>query len=129
MRARLGKWPRAPDTNLTFFGFRVLKNVAIVSDIGAYFSSAGVGGTKRSASAASDSSPIHSRYKPPSAEHTATVATPRDQHQQSSYNETQLRREFLDPFLEALGWYVDNRQEGKGRYFSDAVRRKQNTGC
>jgi len=25
------------------------------------------------------------------------------------YNETQLRREFLDPFFEALGWDVDNR--------------------
>ena len=26
------------------------------------------------------------------------------------YNETQLRREFLDPFFEALGWDVFNRQ-------------------
>jgi len=25
------------------------------------------------------------------------------------YNETQLRREFLDPFFEALGWDVNNR--------------------
>ena len=25
------------------------------------------------------------------------------------YNETQLRREFLDPFLEALGWDVDRK--------------------
>ena len=27
----------------------------------------------------------------------------------SAYNETQLRREFLDPFFEALGWDVNNR--------------------
>ncbi len=26
------------------------------------------------------------------------------------YNETQLRREFLDPFFEALGWDVFNKQ-------------------
>ena len=26
------------------------------------------------------------------------------------YNETQLRREFLDPFFVALGWDVDNKQ-------------------
>ena len=24
------------------------------------------------------------------------------------YNETQLRREFIDPFFKALGWDVDN---------------------
>jgi len=28
----------------------------------------------------------------------------------STYNETQLRREFLDPFFEALGWDVANKQ-------------------
>lgn len=28
----------------------------------------------------------------------------------SSYNETQLRREFLDPFFKALGWDIDNTQ-------------------
>ncbi len=27
-----------------------------------------------------------------------------------AYNETQLRREFLDPFFEALGWDISNRQ-------------------
>ena len=26
------------------------------------------------------------------------------------YNETQLRREFIDPFFEALGWDVHNKQ-------------------
>ena len=33
-----------------------------------------------------------------------------DSYSASSYNETQLRREFLDPFFEALGWDVSNKQ-------------------
>jgi len=33
----------------------------------------------------------------------------RDAYRSPSYNETQLRREFLDPFFTALGWDVDNR--------------------
>lgn len=28
----------------------------------------------------------------------------RDSYKSQSYNETQVRREFLDPFFEALGW-------------------------
>jgi len=34
----------------------------------------------------------------------------RDAYHAGHYNETQLRREFLDPFFVALGWDVDNRQ-------------------
>jgi type I restriction-modification system DNA methylase subunit/predicted type IV restriction endonuclease len=34
----------------------------------------------------------------------------RDSYSSSNYNETQLRREFLDPFFEALGWDVSNKQ-------------------
>jgi N-6 DNA Methylase len=37
----------------------------------------------------------------------------REQHaayRQAGYNETQLRREFVDPFFEALGWDLSNRQ-------------------
>ena len=34
----------------------------------------------------------------------------REAYKSPSYNETQLRREFLDPFFEALGWDVNNRQ-------------------
>ena len=34
----------------------------------------------------------------------------RDAYRSGKYNETQLRREFLDPFFEALGWDVFNRQ-------------------
>ncbi|MBU2605330.1 MAG: N-6 DNA methylase [Alphaproteobacteria bacterium] len=32
----------------------------------------------------------------------------RDHYRSSAYNETQLRREFLDPFFKTLGWDIDN---------------------
>jgi predicted type IV restriction endonuclease len=31
-----------------------------------------------------------------------------DWYKTGRYNETQLRREFIDPFFTALGWDVDN---------------------
>jgi hypothetical protein len=34
----------------------------------------------------------------------------REAYRSGKYNETQLRREFLDPLFEALGWDVFNRQ-------------------
>jgi hypothetical protein len=34
----------------------------------------------------------------------------RDEYREHGLNETQLRREYLDPFFEALGWDVTNRQ-------------------
>jgi len=34
----------------------------------------------------------------------------------SQHNETQLRREFLDPFFEALGWDVSNRKQMTNRF-------------
>src|SRR3712207_3317762 len=39
---------------------------------------------------------------------------------QSRYNETQVRREFLDPFFEALGWDVNNRR-GYPEAYKDAI--------
>lgn len=33
-----------------------------------------------------------------------------ESYKNGRYNETQLRREFLDPFFEALGWDVNNSQ-------------------
>ncbi len=36
------------------------------------------------------------------------------------YNETQLRREFLDPFFEALGWDVFNKQ-GYAEAYKDVI--------
>jgi predicted type IV restriction endonuclease len=34
----------------------------------------------------------------------------RDQLVSSSYNEIQIRHEFIDPFFNALGWDIDNKQ-------------------
>ena len=33
-----------------------------------------------------------------------------DQYKRSSYNETQVRVDYIDPFFELLGWDVHNRQ-------------------
>lgn len=38
----------------------------------------------------------------------------------AGYNETQLRREFLDPFFEALGWDVNNKQ-GYAEAYKDVI--------
>ena len=38
----------------------------------------------------------------------------------SEYNETQLRREFLDPFFKSLGWDVDNEQ-GYAEAYKDVI--------
>ncbi len=38
------------------------------------------------------------------------------QYRQAEYKEAQLRREFLDPFFEALGWDVTNRQGWAEQY-------------
>ena len=47
-----------------------------------------------------------------------------DQHRAAyrsgEYNETQLRREFLDPFFEALGWDVFNKQ-GYAEAYKDVI--------
>ena len=34
----------------------------------------------------------------------------REAQRSSHYNETQLRREFLDPFLNELGWDIENKE-------------------
>lgn len=44
----------------------------------------------------------------------------RDQYLNPAYNETQVRREFLDPFFKALGWDVDNRS-GYAQQYKDVV--------
>src|SRR4030066_2310845 len=43
-----------------------------------------------------------------------------DSYRSSKYNETQLRREFLDPFLEALGWDLFNKQ-GYAETYKDVI--------
>ena len=42
------------------------------------------------------------------------------QYRNPAYNETQVRREFLDPFFTALGWDVDNRA-GYAQQYKDVV--------
>jgi len=44
----------------------------------------------------------------------------RDSYRAGRYNETQLRREFLDPFLKALGWDIDNEQ-GYSEAYKDVI--------
>jgi len=44
----------------------------------------------------------------------------RAQYLNPAYNETQVRREFLDPFFAALGWDVDNTQ-GFAQQYKDVV--------
>lgn len=44
----------------------------------------------------------------------------RDAFKSPQYNETQLRREFLDPFFNALGWDVENKQ-GYAEAYKDVI--------
>lgn len=44
----------------------------------------------------------------------------RDAYKSAQYNETQLRREFLDPFFIALGWDVENSQ-GFAEAYKDVI--------
>jgi len=44
----------------------------------------------------------------------------REAYQSGQYNETQLRREFIDPFFKALGWDVDN-EKGYAETYKDVI--------
>jgi len=44
----------------------------------------------------------------------------RESYRSSEYNETQARREFIDPFFKALGWDIDNEQ-GYAEAYKDVV--------
>lgn len=41
-------------------------------------------------------------------------------YKSTSYNETQVRREFIDPLFEALGWDMNNRQ-GYAEAYKDVI--------
>ena len=41
-------------------------------------------------------------------------------YKSGSYNETQVRREFIDPFFEAMGWDVNNK-EGNAEAYKDVI--------
>lgn len=47
-----------------------------------------------------------------------------DAYKSGQYNETQVRREFLDPFFKALGWDIDNVQ-GFAEAYKDVVHEDQ----
>ncbi|MBE0540372.1 MAG: N-6 DNA methylase [Verrucomicrobia bacterium] len=47
-----------------------------------------------------------------------------DAYQSGQYNETQVRREFLDPFFKALGWDMDNVQ-GFAEAYKDVIHEDQ----
>lgn len=49
-----------------------------------------------------------------------TFATHRDHYRSSGYNETEVRREFLDPLFKALGWDIDNEQ-GYADAYKDVI--------
>jgi hypothetical protein len=49
-----------------------------------------------------------------------TFATHSDHYRSAAYNETQLRREFLDPLFKALGWDIDNEQ-GYANAYKDVI--------
>jgi len=44
----------------------------------------------------------------------------KEQYKSGSYNETQLRREFVDPFFYSLGWDIENRQ-GIAEPYKDVI--------
>src|SRR5216117_3946521 len=44
----------------------------------------------------------------------------KDAYRSPQYNETQVRREFLDPFFKALGWDIDNKQ-GYAEAYKDVI--------
>jgi len=49
-----------------------------------------------------------------------TFVDHREHYTSASYNETQLRREFLDPFFQSLGWDIDN-YSGYAAQYKDVV--------
>lgn len=48
-----------------------------------------------------------------------------DTYRLPSYGETELRREFIDPFFKALGWDIDNEQ-GNAEAYKDVVHEESN---
>src|SRR6266478_311559 len=51
---------------------------------------------------------------------TARFERNKDAYRSPQYNETQLRREFLDPLFKALGWDIDNEQ-GYAEAYKDVI--------
>ena len=49
-----------------------------------------------------------------------TFSLHKEHYKSDGYNETELRREFLDPFFKALGWDVDN-EHGYADSYKDVI--------
>jgi predicted type IV restriction endonuclease len=43
-----------------------------------------------------------------------------DSYKNSNYNETQTRRDFIDPLFKALGWDIDN-EEGYAEAYREVI--------
>ena len=54
------------------------------------------------------------------AELVARFAEQIDSYKHSDYNETQTRRDFIDPFFKALGWDIDN-QNGYAEAYREVI--------
>ena len=57
--------------------------------------------------------PTKERARARIAELVANFERQLPDHHRSSYNETQTRRDFIDPFFQALGWDIEQRS-GRG---------------
>ena len=66
--------------------------------------------------------PGRHRVAPPAviADLVERFARNREAYRSGPYNETQLRREFVDPFFKALGWDLDNEQ-GYAEAYKDVI--------
>ena len=53
-----------------------------------------------------------------------TFSAHKEHYKSANYNETELRREFLDPFFKALGWDVDN-EAGYADAYKDVIHERQ----
>ncbi|MBN1651979.1 MAG: N-6 DNA methylase [Bacteroidales bacterium] len=54
------------------------------------------------------------------AELVARFSEQIDSYKKTSYNETQTRRDFIDPFFKALGWDIDN-EEGYAEAYREVI--------
>ncbi|MFQ5965825.1 MAG: hypothetical protein ACE5KZ_16255 [Candidatus Scalinduaceae bacterium] len=48
-----------------------------------------------------------------------------DAYKEGRYNETQIRREFIDPFFEELGWDITNKQGYAERWEKSSLKIKR----
>ena len=66
--------------------------------------------------------PLAKAFRPPKSviQLVERFAQHQETYKQQGYNETQVRREFIDPLFEALGWDVDN-HAGHAEAYKDVI--------